>query len=306
MATVIDRADMCSGLKAEELIGLFRLGHKDLVRIRGYGEQALARMDEFIDSFYVWLRSQPEYSRFFSDTEKLRSVQDMQRQYWVAFFDGRVDDNYLHSRRRVGEAHARIGLSLQSYLAGMSICKSIWIDELYDGSLTEEEYARTVRAVAKLVDLDTSLAVEAFSRMINRTISEQSRTLMEMSTPVTALWDGILMLPLVGIIDSKRAQDIMAAMLTKIAETQSQVIILDISGVAVVDTAVANHLIKITKATRLMGCECVISGVSPAIAQTIVELGIEIGTVKTTATLQDALVDGFSRTGLTLAKARQS
>jgi rsbT co-antagonist protein RsbR len=79
---------------------------------------------------------------------------------------------------------------------------------------------------------------------------------------------------------------------------------MDISGVAVVDTAVANHLIKITKATKLMGCECTISGVSPAIAQTIVELGIDVGDVKTTATLQDSLVDAFKRTGTVLQDAR--
>ena len=91
---------------------------------------------------------------------------------------------------------------------------------------------------------------------------------MEMSTPVAEIWDDILMLPLVGIIDSKRAQDIMTAVLSRIAETHSRTLILDISGVAVVDTAVANHLIKITKATRLMGCACTISGISPAIAQT--------------------------------------
>ncbi len=121
---------------------------------------------------------------------------------------------------------------------------------------------------------------------------------MEMSTPVTAIWDGILTLPVVGIIDSKRAQDIMNAMLAKISETRAGLIILDISGVAVVDTAVANHLIKITKATKLMGCECTISGLSAAIAQTIVELGIDVGEIHTTATLQDALARAFRILGL--------
>jgi rsbT co-antagonist protein RsbR len=105
------------------------------------------------------------------------------------------------------------------------------------------------------------------------------------------------MLPVVGIIDSKRAQDIMHAMLSMIRETKAKVFILDISGVAVVDTAVANHLIKITKATRLMGCECTISGVSPSIAETVVELGIDVGNVSTTASLQDALVFAFAKTG---------
>src|SRR6187401_441213 len=114
-----------------------------------------------------------------------------------------------------------------------------------------------------------------------------------MSTPVAALWDGILMLPIVGIVDSKRAQDIMNRMLERVAETQSRAFILDISGVAVVDTAVANHLIKMTKAARLMGCEAIVSGVSAQVAETIVELGIEIGEMKTTGNLKDALKLAF-------------
>jgi rsbT co-antagonist protein RsbR len=121
-----------------------------------------------------------------------------------------------------------------------------------------------------------------------------------MSTPVTSIWQHILMLPIVGIIDSGRAMAIMNAMLAKISEMRSKVIILDISGVAIVDTAVANHIINITKATKLMGCECTISGISPAIAQTVVELGIDVGRTKTTATLRDALEDAFRVTGVTV------
>ena len=142
--------------------------------------------------------------------------------------------------------------------------------------------------------------VVKFASDVTREVEGRSLVL-KMSTPVTAIWQDILMLPLVGIIDSSRAQDIMNAMLTAIAETQARVIIMDISGVAVVDTAVANHLIKITKATALMGCACTISGVSPAIAQTIVDLGIDVGRVKTTATMQDALAHAFHRVGMQVA-----
>ena len=115
---------------------------------------------------------------------------------------------------------------------------------------------------------------------------------------MTQIWEGVLFLPIVGIVDSKRAQEIMNATLIKISQTRYRAFIMDISGVAVVDTAVANYLIKVTKATRLMGCECTISGLSPAIAQTIVELGIDVGQVMTTATMQDALVNAFQRLGL--------
>jgi len=125
-------------------------------------------------------------------------------------------------------------------------------------------------------------------------LEEQSRTIREISTPTIELWDRVLVLPVVGVIDSMRAQQMTDTMLNKIKETSSKVIILDIQGVAAVDTAVANHLIKITKATRLMGCQCIISGISPAVASTIVQLGIDMGEVKTNATLRDALEQAFT------------
>ena len=291
---------MCAGLNASELLALYRLEATDLARVRNYGQIVLPRVDESIERFYTWLESTPEYSRYFSDADKVHSVQALQRQYWVRFFEAQIDDDYVARRRKVGQVHARIGLELQTYFSGMNVALSIFTEDLYDDSLDPVEYAVTVRAVTKLLHLDTSLVVESFSAVTNRQLSEQSRAMMEMSTPVTALWNDILMLPLVGIIDSRRAQEVMSSMLARIAETRSKVIILDISGVAVVDTAVANHLIKITKATALMGCSCTISGLSPAIAQTIVELGIDVGDVKTTATLRDALADAFRRTGTLL------
>ncbi|MBU3127583.1 PAS domain-containing protein [Clostridium tagluense] len=124
-------------------------------------------------------------------------------------------------------------------------------------------------------------------------LKNQSKTIREMSTPTIKLWDDVLLLPIVGVVDSMRAQHMMDSMLNKIMETYSKVIIMDIQGVAAVDTAVANHLIKITKATKLMGCECIVSGISPAVAQTIIQLGIEMGDIKTKSTLSDALAEAF-------------
>ena len=129
-------------------------------------------------------------------------------------------------------------------------------------------------------------------------LEEQSRTIREISTPAIELWDRVLILPVLGVTDSMRAQQMTDTMLNKIKETSSRVIILDIQGVAAVDTAVANHLIKITKATRLMGCQCIISGISPAVANAIVQLGIDMGDVQTNATLGEALVDSFTMLNL--------
>lgn len=119
----------------------------------------------------------------------------------------------------------------------------------------------------------------------------------EILTPVNILWENILLITIFGVVDSKRAQQIMEGMLTKILDTEAKTIILDILGVATVDTAVANHFIKIVKATKLMGSDCIISGISPAIAQTLVSLGIDLGEVATTATLKDAVEIAFKMTG---------
>lgn len=172
---------------------------------------------------------------------------------------------------------------------------------MYDGSLYSDEYSSLVTAFTKLLHLDTTIVVDTYSRLINKRISEQSEALLAMSTPVTMIWQDILMLPIVGIIDSKRAQDIMSAVLNKISENRAKIFIMDISGVAVVDTAVANHFIKITKATKLMGCDCLVSGVSPSIARTMVQLGINVGEVRTNATLRDALESAFKIVGLTVS-----
>ena len=118
---------------------------------------------------------------------------------------------------------------------------------------------------------------------------ELDDTLQQMSTPVTPIWEGILMLPLIGFVDSTRTDDVMRKTLGRISQTGAKMFILDISGVPTVDTAVANQLIKITKATKIMGCETLVSGVSSEIAHTIVELGVDLAGMQTTSTLRDAL-----------------
>ncbi len=283
---------------AEELLELYKISDDDLKVIKVFGKHIIPKMANYVTSFYDWLRTQPEFEQFFSDPDKLAHVQKQQVAYWQEFFNARIDEEYVQKRRAIGEVHARIGLPLTVYFAAMNFSLRIFIEEMYNGKLSAKDYSTAVRAVTKLMHADTAVVVDTFMKLTKQTISEQSEALMEMSTPVTALWEDILMLPVVGIIDSKRSQDIMNAMLSKISATQSKIIILDISGVAIVDTAVANHLIKITKATKLMGCECLISGISPTIAQTVVELGIDVGDVQTTATLRDALRIAFKNTGV--------
>jgi rsbT co-antagonist protein RsbR len=132
-------------------------------------------------------------------------------------------------------------------------------------------------------------------------IARQQQELLELSTPVVRLWDRILALPLVGTLDSSRTQVVMESLLERIVETGSEVAIIDITGVPTVDTLVAQHLLKTVAATRLMGADCIISGIRPQIAQTIVHLGVDLGPVVTKATLADAFMVALKRTGATIA-----
>jgi methyl-accepting chemotaxis protein len=129
-------------------------------------------------------------------------------------------------------------------------------------------------------------------------IAKQAELIMEMSTPVMRLWDNILLLPVIGLVDSKRVQLIMEIALQKILEYQAKVLILDIQGVPAVDSAVANHLIKVTKATKLMGCKCIVTGISPDISQALVNLGIELGDIETQSNLKEGVSDSLKSMGI--------
>jgi rsbT co-antagonist protein RsbR len=130
----------------------------------------------------------------------------------------------------------------------------------------------------------------------------QQREMLELSTPVVKLWDGILALPLIGTLDSARTQVVMESLLQRVVETGSVVAIIDITGVPTVDTLVAQHLIKTVTAARLMGADCIISGIRPQIAQTIVHLGVRLGDITTKATLADAFVIALERIGSSVKK----
>jgi len=146
--------------------------------------------------------------------------------------------------------------------------------------------------------------VEIYQESRDQIISRQQQELLELSTPVVKLWQNILALPLIGTLDSSRTQIVMESLLQKIVETGAAIAIIDITGVPTVDTLVAQHLLKTVAAARLMGADCIISGIRPQIAQTIVHLGVDLEDVTTKATLADAFVVALQRTGAALTPAK--
>jgi len=163
--------------------------------------------------------------------------------------------------------------------------------------------ANEIWSVTLLLDQLGLRTIEAFQKAREEVIVRQQEEMLELSTPVVKLWDGVLALPMIGTLDSARTQVVMEALLQKIVETGSEVAIIDITGVPTVDTLVAQHLLKTVTAARLMGADCIISGIRPQIAQTIVHLGVELGDIVTKATLADAFRVALQRTGVNLGRA---
>jgi len=156
-----------------------------------------------------------------------------------------------------------------------------------------------------LLDKLAMLTVTSAVGFREQTILRQQEEMLELSTPVVTLWDGILALPLIGTLDSARTQVVMESLLTAIVATNSQVAIIDITGVPTVDTLVAQHLIKTITAARLMGADCYLSGIRPAIAQTIVHLGIDLNDIQTKAKLSDAFSLALQRLGKVVVTSKQ-
>src|SRR3954471_3102070 len=160
-----------------------------------------------------------------------------------------------------------------------------------------QSLADAMSEASELFDALGLFTTEAFQRSREDVINRQQRELLELSTPVVELWDDILALPLVGSLDSERTQIVMETLLQKIVQTGASIAIIDITGVPTLDTLVAQPLLKTVAATRLMGADCIISGIRPQIAQTIVHLGVNLGEVMTKATLADAFQTALKRAG---------
>jgi rsbT co-antagonist protein RsbR len=169
-----------------------------------------------------------------------------------------------------------------------------------------EAVAQGLWQITAVIDRLGLYTTELHQKGRDEIIARQQEEMLELSTPVVQLWTGILALPVIGTLDSARTQVVMENLLEQIVRTGASIAIIDITGVPMVDTLVAQHLLKTVAAARLMGADCIISGIRPQIAQTIVHLGVELGQVTTKATLADAFAIALRRAGLAVTRAAQA
>ena len=287
-------------------LSLYQITDSDVKIIQKYGKALGKTLTEFVDDFYVWIPEVPEFKDLFSRPGLITQVKKNQTEYWEQLFACVLDETYLQSRYKVGDMHAKINLPISSYVAGMSFSADWWIKKIMHSTSKVKNPGSLVSALNKLFSFDVAIVSSSYTQASNNLIEQQSRALMELSTPTIQLWEGILVLPILGVLDSRRTQDMTNVMLSKIQQTNARSIIIDITGVPTVDSSVANHLIKITKVTRLMGCECILSGIGPDIAQTLVQLGINLETIETSSNLKAAFQTALVKSGYQIKlKAKQ-
>lgn len=205
-------------------------------------------------------------------------------------------DELSNSRARVGQTSAQTATFIFSLKRALFDALRSKLGN--DAQVLGDE----IWKATELVDQLGLYTVSAFQKSREEVIIRQQEDMLELSTPVVKLWDGILALPMIGTLDSARTQVVMESLLQRIVETGSEIAILDITGVPTVDTLVAQHLLKTVTAIRLMGGDCIISGVRPQIAQTIVHLGVDLQGITTKASLADALALALKRTGQAVVK----
>jgi rsbT co-antagonist protein RsbR len=275
----------------------FELGDDDLARLASLRPLAERIGENVIEGLYELLLGNPDSRAFFSDPGTVARVKRMQRQYFLGLFEGRCDLAYVEDRLRVGAVHERIGMAPKWYLGAYGRYLRLMLDH-FGAELPPDQVLPAFRSLSKIVSFDMALAIDTYMAANLDTVQRHQAAIRELSTPVIRVHDRVLLLPLVGAVDSHRAQQIMESLLSRVAEEQARAVIVDIAGVAVVDTRVADHLLQTTAAVRLLGAQTILTGISAQVARTIVQLGVDISAMHTRARLADGIELALGMVGL--------
>ena len=258
----------------------------------------LEYVDQVIDGFYRHLLSFEETAVFFRDPKVLEHVRRKQREYFVRLTQGDYEKEYVDDRLQLGAVHERIGLPVRSFLGMYAFYLRAIAARLLDAYRTEPERAfEAFHSLMKLLFLDIGLAVDTYIFQREQTIASQQEAIRELSTPVLRVRDRLLVLPVIGVLDTYRARQLTEGLLSAIRASRAKVVILDVTGVPSVDSAVANHLLQTVEAARLMGARAIVTGLSADVAQTLVTLGVDLTKMNAVGDLQGGIEEADRITG---------
>lgn len=265
-------------------------GDQEISHLQSLNKIAEEYVNPVIEDLYKHFLTFEEPRQFFKDPQVLTHVKQMQKAYFRRLTQGNYGREYIEERLRVGSVHASIGLDVKWYLGAYAFYIRSIGNRIFDAYKKDPEKALGFfHSIQKLIFLDIGLAIDTYIFQRERTIRKQQEAIRELSTPVLQVRDRLLILPIIGVIDTQRARQLTESLLRAIRDNRARVVVIDITGVAAMDSKVANHLVQTVDASRLMGATAIVTGLSAEIAQTLVRLGVDLGKLNTVGDLQGGL-----------------
>lgn len=281
------------GITPQEVAGrkaFLQFDDEDTERLKAMGPLAHQYADGVIEAFYEHILAFEESRSFFPNPQTIERVKGLQKEYFLGLTSGTYGVAYVNNRISIGAIHERIGLPTKLYMAAYNFYLREVAARLFEASKRDpQETVASFLSLLKLVFFDMTLAIDTYMGSRERTIQSQAQAIREIANPVLQVREGLVILPLIGLIDTQRAREMTEKLLASIREYRAKVIILDITGVPGVDSKVANHLLQTVEAARLMGATTLVTGISSEIAQTIVTLGVDLGAMRTMTDLRSAI-----------------
>jgi rsbT co-antagonist protein RsbR len=263
---------------------------EDARLLKELGPVADMYVDEVVEGLYRQFLSFDKTRAFFPDEATLRRVKKLQKAYFLQLTQGDYGEAYLVHRLHIGQVHQQIGLEPRWYMGAYSLYMQLAFPHVMAAfSHDVAKGQRVFLALPKIITLDKELAITTYIAASEAIISAQSREILEIATPVIQVWPGVVAVPLIGTLDSQRAQQFTERLLERIVEMRASVALVDITGVPMMDTRTAQYLLEAISAVRLLGAQVILTGVRPAIAQTLVHLGIDLTSVATRPSLEAGL-----------------
>lgn len=273
--------------RRKQIVGLTQA---DVTRIATVRELVLARIDDYASAFFQHLAKLDEARTLLQNPALLERAKRLKTEHLHGLVSGEYDAQYVEQRIELGLVYAAAGLDNRAFLgAFLSLVKHLGIDIMQHADQSPIDAFEAFMSLQKVAFFDIGLIVDVLVAQRERVIRQQQEAIRELSTPVLQLRDRLLLLPIIGVIDTYRARLITENLLESIRINRARMVVMDITGVATIDSRVANHILQTVTAARLMGAKVIVTGISAPVAQSLVSLGIELGGLDTVNDLQGGI-----------------
>ena len=266
------------------------LGHEDVARILTIKNVMTENVDRFTDAFFDYLNHLDEAAPLLRNSAAMESARKLKREHLIAMVQGEYGSAYAEQRVRLGLLYASVDLEARVFLGAFHhVMRTVGTEIMKRFARTPQAGFEAFMSLKKVAFLDIAIVIDVLVDQRERIIGAQQAAIRELSTPVLQLRDRLLILPMIGMIDSERAMQLTENLLQAIRANRARVVVMDVTGVAAVDSKVANHLIQTVAAARLMGAVVIVTGLSAEVAQALVALGVDLGRINTIGDLQGGL-----------------